>query len=377
MPPMPTEEMEEEGSLSSLLGKLSEEASGDLVPDGLPEGGGQEGEEEEEVDPVALVQRMLEGAKERGPVKADKFYCAGAKRTDEETGKKLCNYKAPSRWYGYCPKCHRPFGCLPFKASKNKKGRVTLSEHTMAAAKERKHYPTGIEALDKVLNGGVVYETTVVIGARRGSGKTTMLLQACDSFCRANKAKAYFASGEMTRDAVIAYAKRLGIANADIALYGDPNGIDVDDLFEDVLDFGAKLLIVDSLQTATVSDVKGDIGSPAMIKAITNMITSFAQSKKRAVIAIGHLQKAGDYGGGEDMQHLVDGLLRMDTIEAPDEDGNIKDIGIRQLAWDSKFREGSDDVTAYIEFAKEDGGIFRPLSSKCTRAMARLANLDV
>ena len=196
---------------------------------------------------------------------------------------------------------------------------------------------------------------------------TTMLLQACNGFAQDGR-KAYFASGEMTSNAVIDYAKRLGIVNDNLALFGDPEGVDVEELFDDVLGFGAKFLAIDSIQVCTVSDVKGDIGQVTMMDAVANMVTSFAQKKRRAIMMISQLQKAGDYAGSEKVQHLVDGLLRLD-IKFVEEDGKMKDIGVREISMDGKSRQGRADITSLVELT--DKGIMPP-SAKALKALSNL-----
>lgn len=310
--------------------------------------------------------------------KKPRFYCAGAKRIDELTDKKWCDYKAHHRWYGPCPKCRHRFACLPYKRAKNEASRVTLGQATMDKSKPLVYHPTRIDGLDKVLGGGVVYAKTLLLGADRGAGKTTMLLQACDGFAQGGL-KAYFASGEMERDSIIQYAKRIGIQNENIGLFGDPSGVDVEDLFDDVLAFGAKLLIIDSVQVATVSDVKGDIGSPAMIKAVTNMVTSFAQAKKRAVIMIGHLVGTGDYGGGQTLQFLVDGLVRMDIRWAgADSKGKPIDSMVRELAIEGKSRQGSSKTTSLVELYEEErDGVLPGIRKPSIKALRMLTDLHI
>jgi predicted ATP-dependent serine protease len=298
-----------------------------------------------------------------------RYFCAGARRVDEQTGKKSCNYQDYYKWFTYCPSCHRPYACLAIpKKEKNAEARISLGQETMGLAKPLVRYSTGISELDHVLGGGVVLSKTLLLGASKGSGKSTAMLQACDGFAREGR-KAYFASGEMTKEACLDYAIRLGIVNKNIALFGDPQGLDVEKLFEDVMAFGAQLLIIDSMQVSTVADVRGDIGKVSMMEAVTQLVTSFAQTEKRAVIMIGHLQKMGDYGGSEQIQHLVDGLLRMERKYAGhNADGKPIDTMLREFCWDGKSRQSAADLTALVELT--DTGV-RPPSVKAMRMLMR------
>ena len=295
-----------------------------------------------------------------------RYYCNGAKRVDERTGKKQCEYKAPERWYGRCPGCWNYYDCLPMRKGANAETRVTLGAATMAAAKPPVYIPTLIPELDRVINGGVVTSRTLLLGGGKGGGKTTMLLRACDGFARDGR-RAYFASGEMTQEFVIEYARRLGITNENITLFADPSGIDVRKLTDDVLATKSRLVILDSIQVAMMDDVKGDLGQAMMLDAVTNWMTSFAQAKKRAVIMIGHLEKQGNFAGTEKMLHLVDGLVRFDKIEQGDPNTGLSvDTGIRKIWVDGKLRQGPADVTAYVEMSEE--GIRTPSASALRRA---------
>ena len=299
----------------------------------------------------------------------NKFKCAGSNRTDPHTDKKVCDYKAPRAWEGACPKCQNYFGCLRINRGPNAERQVSLSADTMAKAKSLVYHSTGIKEFDRVLGGGVVPTKTLLLGAGRGAGKTTLLLQACNGYAQEGR-KAYFASGEMTKEACLDYAKRLGITNSNIYLFGDPEGVDVEDLFRAVLACKATFLCLDSVQVATVADVKGDIGQVTMMDAVTNMVSSFSQAKNIASIMIGHFEKTGNYAGSEKMQHLVDGLLRMDIKFVDDGAGGRKDIGVREISWDGKSRQSKSDTTALVELT-EDG-----IKSPSMKALKALSNLE-
>ena len=245
---------------------------------------------------------------------------------------------------------------------------MSMNHETMASAKEMEYFSTRIPQLDKVIGGGLVLGHVLLLGAPRGCGKTTLLLQACDGFAKDGR-KAYFASGEMNKEALLAYAKRLGITNPDVLIHSDPEGINVEDLFEEVIRVGAKLLVIDSLQTVIVSDVKGNIGEMTMMDAVVNMVSSFAQEKSVACVIVGHIGKAGDYLGSAKVQFLVDGLIRMDTRWIYQPDGKPVDSMVRELSMDGKSRQGRSDLTALVELT--DDGI-RPPSAKALRALNKL-----
>lgn len=201
---------------------------------------------------------------------------------------------------------------------------------------------------------------------------TTLLLQAADHFARDGR-KAYFASAEMTQEAIIEYARRLGITNPNVNLYANSEGIDVSDLFEDVLRTKSKLLIGDSVQVFSVSDVKGDIGEPTMMNAVINMVSSFCQKKHVASILISHLNKDGDIAGARKMQYLVDGLLRFESKQVFDQDNRVIEGTefLREITADGKMRQAKTGVSVLVEMDHETGRIVEP-SMKARRALSKL-----
>ena len=136
----------------------------------------------EEVVEADLESLIGLGARDAS-IEAEKprYACAGSRRIDEDTGKKLCDYRAVKKWYGACPKCDRLFACLHIKKGKNSETRVTLGQETMDAAKALVYHPTGIPELDKVLNGGVVYGHVVATrkfqGQRQEHGSSSGMRQ--------------------------------------------------------------------------------------------------------------------------------------------------------------------------------------------------------
>ena len=246
---------------------------------------------------------------------------------------------------------------------------MSMNHETMASAKEMEYFSTGIPEFDKVIGGGIVLGHVLLLGAPRGSGKSSMLLQACDGFAQDGR-KAYYASGEMSQDKVLAFAKRQGIENGNIGLSCDSMGVNVEALFEDVLAYGAKLLIIDSLQVAVVPDPTGDIGNTSMIDAVINMVSSFAMEKQVAVVVIGHISKhTGDYLGSSKVQFLVDVLVRMDIRWTYQPDGKQVDSMIREISIDGKSRQSRSDMKSLVELT--DDGI-RPPSAKALRALNKL-----
>jgi DNA repair protein RadA/Sms len=296
-----------------------------------------------------------------------KYYCAGADRKNED-GEAACKYRSVRRWYGACPECRRWYACKMYKKATESRMRLNLGD--TSKVKAMKYFSTGLPELDRVLGGGLVLGNTVLLAGSRGTGKSTVLLQAANGFA-SPKRRVYFASGEDGRDNVVNYAQRLGITNPNIDVYGDPRGLDIEEIVSEAQASQARLLIIDSLQVCAMSDVKADVGQVAQLDACTNYITSFAKQKKVAVIVIGHLTKAHEIAGSEKVQHLVDVLLRFDKDPVVDDEGQLIEGGemVRKFWIEGKSRQGPETETGLMEMTPTG---LKPLSERLQRKMSRL-----
>lgn len=211
--------------------------------------------------------------------------------------------------------------------------------------------PTGIEALDKVLGGGVIPGRMLLVQGPPGVGLTTLLLQACDGFAKEGR-HAFFAT-DGTAAAVLDNALRVGCVNNHVHM-NSSLGIDVHETLEEVLSTKSKLLVVDSANVAVVDDVPGDPGSLAMMAAVASLLQSFARKKNVAVLLVRHDEKVSD----EDQPHRIaaDGCIRLDFTTVD----NLREISIA-----GKFRQGRSNATALIELTDK---CFR--STKTTKAAA-------
>ena len=236
-----------------------------------------------------------------------------------------------------------------------------------------KHVSTGITELDEVLGGGVVQGKTILLGGPKGIGKSTLLLQACDGYAREGR-KSAFVSGEMTKDDLRVWTKRLKIENSDLYIHADPDGVGVEDIFDLVEETGASFLAIDSLQTVSVNEVKAPFGSPKLTAAAMNVISARSQKNDCATFTVCHLNKKGDWAGPSTIQHLADGLLCLDyPIQYVRYDSPIPyvsyDSGIRQLNWDGKSRQCDASLTSLLELTPEG---FRTPSKAALRLLHRL-----
>ena len=199
---------------------------------------------------------------------------------------------------------------------------------------------TGIAELDRVLGGGLVPGSLVLVGGEPGIGKSTLLLQAAAGLGR----PVLYATGEESAAQVRIRAGRLG-------LLGVPAGTAIEVLAEHdigrIVDVGRSmrpaLVVVDSIQTATVDELDGAAGSVGQVREATLRLMEFAKGESIAVVLVGHVTKDGSIAGPKTMEHLVDAVVSLEGER----------YAALRLVRASKNRFGSTDEVGVFEMAGE------------------------
>ena len=164
---------------------------------------------------------------------------------------------------------------------------------------------SGIEELDRVLGGGLVPASAILVGGDPGIGKSTLLLQAAASFARAGL-KALYVTGEEASAQVRMRAQRLGLGDAPVMLAADTN---LRDILTTMDAEKPDIAIIDSIQTMWADNVESAPGSVSQVRAAAHELTSFAKRKNVAVILVGHVTKEGQIAGPRVVEHMVDTVL--------------------------------------------------------------------
>ena len=197
---------------------------------------------------------------------------------------------------------------------------------------------TGIAELDRVLGGGIVPGSLVLVGGEPGIGKSTLLLQAAAGLGR----PVLYATGEESAAQVRIRAGRLG-------LLGVPAGAAIEVLAEhdigQIVEIGRSmrpaLVVVDSIQTATVDELDGAAGSVGQVREATLRLMEFAKGESIAVVLVGHVTKDGSIAGPKTMEHLVDAVVSLEGER----------YAALRLVRASKNRFGSTDEVGVFEMA--------------------------
>lgn len=176
-----------------------------------------------------------------------------------------------------------------------------VSEMTIA---EEIRFGTGLDELDRVLGGGAVKGSLVLIGGAPGIGKSTLMLQICDQLCRF--AKVLYVSGEESERQLKLRAERLGVGEMGLYLFAENNLVSVLSAVEET---EPDILIVDSIQTMYNGDQSSSPGSISQVKDCTMALMQMAKGKGTTVFVIGHVNKEGSLAGPKVLEHMVDCVL--------------------------------------------------------------------
>ncbi|NUH64519.1 DNA repair protein RadA [Sulfitobacter sp. S0837] len=164
---------------------------------------------------------------------------------------------------------------------------------------------SGIAELDRVLGGGLVPSSAILVGGDPGIGKSTLLLQAAAHFAQSGL-KTIYVSGEEASAQVRMRAQRLGLADAPVKLAAETN---LRDILTTLEAERPQLAIIDSIQTMWADNVESAPGSVSQVRAAAHELTSFAKRRGVAVILVGHVTKEGQIAGPRVVEHMVDTVL--------------------------------------------------------------------
>ena len=203
-----------------------------------------------------------------------------------------------SKWFGKCPACNEWNTCYEEKqniksTSKNyakEPAKPTLLNNVKN--QEVIRTSTGFAELDRVLGGGLVKGSLVLLGGEPGIGKSTLILQICDKV--KGQGKVLYISGEESAEQIKIRADRLNINNEDIMFLGET---DIDVIENAILNVNPKLVIIDSIQTMYSEEITSSPGSVSQVREITSKIMRICKQSAITTIIIGHVTKDGNIAG--------------------------------------------------------------------------------
>lgn len=225
-----------------------------------------------------------------------------------------CGYQS-SGWLGRCPECGK-FGTFveevvkatPIQTLKHSGSQVLSTPQRIQEVtySETKRLPTHCGEFDRVLGGGIVPGSLLLLGGEPGIGKSTLLLQTALAI---HDRKLLYVSGEESEQQIKMRADRIGKAEGELYVVSETV---TQRIFEHIDALQPDLLIVDSIQTITTEEVDSPAGSVSQIRQCTTEFQHYAKTTGVPVLLIGHITKDGTLAGPKVMEHIVDAVLQFE-----------------------------------------------------------------
>lgn len=227
-----------------------------------------------------------------------------------------CGFES-TKWNGKCPSCNawnsfeedipQPATVSSFSKT-TYSGGIDLSQNILEleniGTDNDIRYDTGIGELNRVLGGGLVKGSLVLLGGEPGIGKSTILLQICQ-YLGENHSILYV-SGEESARQIKLRAKRLGVDTENLYIL---TATDAESVAETIVSSSPDIAVIDSIQTMSISRISSSPGSLTQVRECSNLFMQTAKSQEIPIIIVGHVNKDGAIAGPKVMEHIVDAVL--------------------------------------------------------------------
>ena len=219
-----------------------------------------------------------------------------------------CGY-GTSKWMGFCPQCRvqQPLVEVDRPARKRSAPAAAVSM-TEVAATPMERRPSGLGEFDRVLGGGIVPGSVILLGGEPGIGKSTLLLQLAGALA-AQGQRVLVASAEESAEQVALRARRLSVGGDELLLVSDT---DVDAVIDSAEACKPDLLVVDSIQAVAAAEVGSAPGSVSQVRESAARLIRYAKQRRVPVILVGHVTKEGTLAGPKVLEHMVDVVLALE-----------------------------------------------------------------
>ena len=223
-----------------------------------------------------------------------------------------CGYES-SKWLGKCPGCNEWNSFYEEKITKisEKNGTKQQSKPPMLLKEveksENTRISTGFMELDRVLGGGLVVGSLLLLGGEPGIGKSTLILQICQNV--KTEGKVLYVSGEESAEQIKLRADRLNVDKNNLYFLGETN---IEQIEENILNMSPEIVIIDSIQTIYSEDITSAAGSVSQVREITARIMKMCKTNNITTIIIGHVTKDGNIAGPRVLEHMVDAVLYLE-----------------------------------------------------------------
>jgi len=228
-----------------------------------------------------------------------------------------CGYTT-SKWYGRCPQCAEwntftEHDSTPMPTTKMKKSRLDNSVITDKPKAtrikdisflEKERTKTGIGEFDRVLGGGIVAGSVVLLSGEPGIGKSTLLLQICTQL--GNHGKVLYVTGEESSTQIKLRCRRLGVEHDEVFILSENN---IDNIIAEINVISPEIVIIDSIQTMYDDNYPSSQGSVTQVRQSALRLISKAKEDNVSMLLVGHVNKEGSIAGPKVLEHMVDAVL--------------------------------------------------------------------
>lgn len=220
-----------------------------------------------------------------------------------------CGYET-SGWLGKCPACNQWNSFIEESiGKKSNTGRNTSRDNNPVSINDiiiddEERYSTGLKEMDRVLGGGIVKGSLILVGGDPGIGKSTLLLQVCDSIRLPSNI--LYISGEESIKQIKLRADRLSIKRSNLMMVSETNFAAIEGIIEKA---NPGLVIIDSIQTIYKDDMTSTPGSVSQVREATAGLMRIAKGAGMPIMIVGHVTKEGAIAGPRVLEHMVDTVL--------------------------------------------------------------------
>ena len=273
-----------------------------------------------------------------------------------------CGYKV-SKWLGKCPDCSQ-WNSFEEEKGLEEAGHDQLRQCVApsisdAVSNHLERVQTNISEFDRVVGGGIVGGSLILIGGEPGVGKSTLLLEVVGKIAAKTKKKILYVSGEESIEQVVNRAQRLKVVEKNIFVGNESNW---EKIREKALMEKVSYLVVDSIQTTISPNVQSASGSAAQIREVTYEIMNFAKANGITCFVVGHITKDGAIAGPKILEHMVDTVIYFEgelsgkyrlLRAVKNRYGNTNEVGIFEMK-EGGLKEVSNPSRCYLESSEED-----------------------
>jgi DNA repair protein RadA/Sms len=222
------------------------------------------------------------------------------------------------------------------------------------ASKEGQRLKTDIAEVDRVLGGGIVPGSLILLSGEPGIGKSTILTQIVDTASRNSKSVCVYASGEESGVQVKGRLERL---NCDLKNFTFVSETNIEKLIAAVLNIRPKIVVLDSVQTFYSSVIPSEAGGINQIRAVAVKLLELAKKEDISVILVGHITKDGSVAGPKSLEHIVDTVLYLEAETSHDyrilrvtknRFGSVNEVGIFEMTGQG-FKEVANPSAVFID----------------------------